>query len=76
MTSTLTKPSTEMIRALYEAKYFCDLMERDGEIYSWRSSLPICSKGAVLALVERGWLKPCRSSYRITNAGKSANREL
>jgi hypothetical protein len=66
-----------MIRALREAKFMSDLVERDGRIYSWRSDTePVCSKATVLALVERGWLKPSRSRYEITSAGKLAEREL
>src|SRR5438270_11784496 len=64
----MSKPSAEM--ALHEAKYFGDLVERDGEIYSWRRTLPVCSKATVLTLVERGWLRSLRSKYQITGRGK------
>ena len=66
----MRKPSAEMIKALHEAKYFGALVERDGEIYSWRSTLPICSKATVLTLVERGWLTPHKEKYQVTNQGK------
>ncbi len=64
-----------MVRALREAKYFSDLTERDGKIYSKHSEAPFCSKATVLALLEGGWLKPWRSRYEITNAGKLAERD-
>jgi hypothetical protein len=59
-----------MIRALHEAKYFGALVERDGEIYSWRSTVPICSKATALALVEQGSLKLWKSKYQITDTAK------
>ena len=72
-----TKTTPAMIKALREAKYFSDLVDRDGKIYSTRSdSEPVCSKATVMALVERGWLKPWRSKYQITSAGKLAERDL
>jgi hypothetical protein len=68
----MSKPTPAMIKALREAKHFGDLIERDGEIYSWRSDQTVCSKATVEALVERGWLKPWRLRFAITNAGKLA----
>jgi hypothetical protein len=75
-TGRMSKPTPAMAKALREAKYFGDLIERDGGIYSWRRDQPICNEATALALVERGWLKPSRSKYEITNAGKLAEREL
>jgi hypothetical protein len=71
------KPTPAMIRALREAKYHSDLVERDGKIYSRRSGTePVCSKATVMALVARGWLRRFFSKYEITDAGKLAERDL
>ena len=43
----MTKPSPAMIKVLREAKFFGDLVERDGKIYSRRSEQPFCSKATV-----------------------------
>ena len=65
-----------MIHALREAKYFSDLVERDGKIYSTRSEQPFCSRTTIDALVDRGWLRRWQSRYEITNAGKLVERDL
>jgi hypothetical protein len=72
----MNKPTPAMIKVLREAKYFGDLVERDGWIYSWRRDQPVCNKATALAMVERGWLNPARSKYQITNAGKLFGGEL
>ena len=66
----MSRLSAETIKALHEAKYFGELVERDGEIYSWRSTVPLCSKAAVLTLLKRGWLRLRNSKYQITERGK------
>jgi hypothetical protein len=66
----MSKPTAAMVRVLREAKHFGDLVERDGWIYSWRSDQPVCNNTTALTMVESGWLRPARSKYQITNAGK------
>lgn len=66
-----------MAKVLREAKYFGDLVERQGKIYSRRNdAAPFCSRGTIRALIQRGWLKPWRSSFVITPKGKFAERDL
>jgi len=51
------------------------MTERDGKIYSRESDEePVCAKVTVLALVERGWLRPWRSRYTaaVTSAAAAA----
>ena len=74
--SIASKPTQAMIRALREAKYFSDLVDRDGKIYSTRSEQPFCSRATIDALVDRGWLRRWQSRYDVTNAGKLAERDL
>jgi hypothetical protein len=71
-----SEPTQTMIRALRETKYFSDLVERDGKIYSTRSEQPFCSRATIDALVDRGWLRRRQSRYKITNAGKQVERDL
>jgi hypothetical protein len=72
----MTKPAAAMIRVLREAKYFGDLVEREGKIYSRRhDAAPFCSRATVNALVAHGWLQRWRSSLVISK-GKFAEREL
>ena len=64
-------------KALSQAYTWGHLTERAGKIYSRESDEePVCTKVTVVALVERGWLKPWRSRYEITREGKRVQREL
>ena len=75
---TMTKPTPAMIKVLREAKYWGDLVEHGGKIFSCGEDAPVSfySKATVRALIQRGWLKPWRSRFEITNAGKLAEREF
>lgn len=74
----MRKLSPAMIRTLREVKYWGNLVERYGKIYSRREDAPspFCTKATVEALVERGWLRSWRSRYEITDAGKLAAYEF